>query len=95
MGVIKMNIVEKIIYGDVHEVSLKTLAGHYRENMLYDNEQLLRLHIAATVKKMTDKIKSIVETAKEEDRSKTDLTDQSINRNALKNIMETINKSIL
>jgi hypothetical protein len=44
---------------------------------------------------MTDKIKSIVETAKEEDRSKTDLTDQSINRNALKNIMETINKSIL
>jgi argonaute-like protein implicated in RNA metabolism and viral defense len=87
-----MNIVEKIIYGDVHETPLKTLGGHYRENMLYDDEQMLRLHIAATVKKMTDKIKSIIKTAEKEDKRKRDLTDQSINYNALKDIMKVINK---
>jgi argonaute-like protein implicated in RNA metabolism and viral defense len=87
-----MNIVEKIIYGDINETPLKTLGGHYRENMLYDDEQMLRLHIAATVKKMTDKIKSIIKTAEKEDKRKRDLTDQSINYNALKDIMKVINK---
>jgi len=87
-----MNIVEKIIYGDINETPLKTLGGHYRENMLYGDEQMLRLHIAATVKKMTDKIISIIETAQEDDKRKRDLTDQSINYNALRDIVKVINK---
>jgi hypothetical protein len=87
-----MNIVEKIIYGDINETPLKTLGGHYRENMLYDDEQTLRLHIAATVKKMTDKIISIIETAQGKDRTKRDLTDLSINYNALRDVVKVINK---
>ena len=45
-------VINLILYGDIHEVPLTILGDHYQATMLYDDEQLTRLSVAATIKQL-------------------------------------------
>jgi len=47
-------IINLILYGDIHETPLKVLGDKCPNPLPYDTEQITRLSIAATLKKMAD-----------------------------------------
>lgn len=45
-------LINIILYGDIYETPLSILGEHYDSNRVYDEEQKIRLSIAATIKNM-------------------------------------------
>jgi len=49
-------LIDLILYQDIHEVPLKTLGDQYNEKLLeiFDTEQMTRISLAATIKDLID-----------------------------------------
>ena len=53
-------VIDLILYGDIHEAPLTILGDHYQATMLYDDEQLTRLSIAATIKQLIKENQNVI-----------------------------------